>query len=41
MINDFDYEGIEFPVSKKDLPRLKRKIIFALMYFAMKIMKIN
>ena len=36
MINDLDYEGIKFPVSKKIIVKLKRKIIFALIYFAMK-----
>ena len=25
MINDFDYEGIKFPVSKKDYCRIKRQ----------------
>ena len=37
VINALDYKGIGFPVSKKDLTRLKRKIIFALMCFVMKI----
>ena len=32
LVNDLDYSDIEFPVSKK----LNRKIIFALMYFFMK-----
>ena len=31
MVNDVDYEGIEFPISKKILERLKRRRIFALM----------
>ena len=31
MVNDVDYEGIEFPISKKILTRLKRRRIFALM----------
>ena len=30
VVNDLDYEGIEFPVSKKILARLKTEIIFAL-----------
>ena len=33
MVNDLDYEVIDFPV----LARLNKKIIFALMYFVMKI----
>ena len=37
MINDLDYEGIEFPLSKKIIANLKDKAIFALMYFVMKI----
>ena len=37
MVNDLDYEGTKFPVPKKFLARLKRKIIFALMCFVMKI----
>ena len=30
VVNDLVYEGIEFPVSKKILARLKTEIIFAL-----------
>ena len=38
MVNDLDYEGIEFPVSKKDYCKIeKKKKILALMYFVMKI----
>ena len=37
MINDLDYEGIKFPVSKKIIAELKDKTIFALMCFVMKI----
>ena len=38
MVNDLDYEGIEFLVSKKDYSKAEqKKIIFALMYFVMKI----
>ena len=37
MVNDLDYKGIEFPVSKKDYSRIEQKIIFVLMYFVMKI----
>ena len=37
MINDLDYEGISFPVSKTIIAELKEKITFALMYFVMKI----
>ena len=36
MVNDPDYKGIEFFVSKNILTRLKRKIIFALMCFVTK-----
>ena len=25
MVNDLDYEGIEFPVSKKDFKKIKQK----------------
>ena len=37
MINDLDYEGIKFLVSKKIIAELNNKTIFALMYFVMKI----
>ena len=37
MVNDLDYKHIKCPVSKKILARLKRKIIFALLCFVMKI----
>ena len=37
MINDLDYEGIKFPVSKKIILELKDKPIFSFMYFVMKI----
>ena len=36
MVNDLNYEGIKFPVCKKDIAKLKDKTIFALMYFVMK-----
>ena len=36
MIDDLDYEGIKFPVSKKIIAELKDKTIFLLMYFVMK-----
>ena len=35
MVNDLDYEEIEFPVSRKDYLRLNKKM-FALMCFVMK-----
>ena len=35
MINDLDYADIECPVSKND-SRIEQKIMFALMYFVMK-----
>ena len=37
MVNDLDYEGIEFSASKKLFARLKRKTIFALIYFVMRV----
>ena len=37
MINDLDYEGIKFPVSKKIIVELKDKPIFSFMHFVMKI----
>ena len=38
MVNDLDYKGIKFPVSKKDFGKIeKRKIKLALMCFVMKI----
>ena len=37
VINDLDYEGIQFPVPKKKIiAKLKEKTIFALMCFVMK-----
>ena len=36
MINDLDYEGIKFPVSKKDFSNIEKKRIFAIMYFLKK-----
>ena len=36
MVNDLDYEGIEFSVSKKYVKNIENKIIFALMCFVMK-----
>ena len=35
-INDPDYEGIKFSLSKKDYCRIERQTIFALMYSVMK-----
>ena len=37
MVNDLRYEGIEFPVSKKDFNKIEKNVIFVLMYFIMKI----
>ena len=37
MVDDLDYEGIVSLFLKKIIARLNRKIIFALMYFVMKI----
>ena len=36
LVNDLDYEGIEFPVPKKDFGKIEKKIVFALMRFFMK-----
>ena len=36
-INDLDYDGIEFPVRKEDLVKLKLKTTFTSMFFDMKI----
>ena len=38
MVNNLDYAGTEIPVSKKDYSKIEQKIIFALMYFVMKMM---
>ena len=32
MINDLDYEGIKFPISKRDYCKIEQKILFALMF---------
>ena len=37
MVNDLHYEGIKLPASKKVIVRLNKKLIFALMYFVIKI----
>ena len=37
IINDIDYEGIKFLVSKKDYCKIEDKTIFVLMCFFMKI----
>ena len=37
MVSDRDCEGIEFPVPKKILLKLKKETIFALISFVMKI----
>ena len=36
MINDLDYEGIKFPVSKKDNCKVERQNNICIMYFVMK-----
>ena len=36
-INELDYDGIEFPVRKEDLVKLKLKTTFTSMFFDMKI----
>ena len=38
MVNNLDYAGTEIPVSKKDYSKIEQKIIFALIYFVMKMM---
>ena len=37
LVNDFDYDGIEFPVRKEDFIKLKLKTTFASVLFVMKI----
>ena len=37
VVNDLDYEGMEFPLSKKDYCKNEKKLISVLMYFVMKI----
>ena len=38
MINKLDYEGIKFPISKKDYCKIEREnAIFVLMCFVMKV----
>ena len=41
MVNDLDYEDIEFPSLGKILARLKRKIVFALVCFVIEIIYFN
>ena len=36
LVNDLNYDGVEFPVREKDLAKLKQKTTFALMCFVMK-----
>ena len=33
MINNLDYEGIKFPVSKKDFSKIEKKNIFIVFYY--------
>ena len=37
MVNDLDYEGIDFPVSKKDFSKIEKKTNICMMCFDMKI----
>ena len=37
LVNDLNYDGIEFPVWAKDFSKIKKRIIFALTCFVMKI----
>ena len=37
MVNDLNYESIEFPVCKRDYIKIEQKTISPLMYFVMKI----
>ena len=36
LVNDLNYEGIEYHVLEKNLRKLKRKITFAVMFYVMK-----
>ena len=37
MVDDLDYEGIDFPVSKKDFNKIEKKTNIWMMYFDMKL----
>ena len=36
LVNNLNYDGIDFPVREKDFSRIEKRAIFALMYFIMK-----
>ena len=37
MVDDLDYEGIDFPVSKKDFNKIEKKTYICMMCFDMKL----
>ena len=37
LVNDLDYDWVEFPVQEKDFSKIEMKTTFELMYFIMKI----
>ena len=36
LVNNLNYDGIDFPVRGKDFSKIEKRAIFALMYFIMK-----
>ena len=36
LVNNLNYDGIDFPVREKDFSKIEKRAIFALMYFIMK-----
>ena len=36
LVNNLNYDGIDFPVREKDFSKTEKRAIFALMYFVMK-----
>ena len=36
LVNNLNYDGIDFPVREKDFSKIEKRAVFALMYFIMK-----
>ena len=36
LVNNLNYDGIDFPVREKDFSKIEKRALFALMYFIMK-----
>ena len=36
LVNNLNYDGIDFPVREKDFSKIEKRAIFTLMYFIMK-----